>query len=471
MASACENEQHWPPKCCLNAIPARTIVAHVEPRQRRAYDERAREWDVPVADRIYCSEAACNLFIPAPSRDAAVARCARSHLTCVMCRNAGHGGADCPRDRDLARTNELAEEEGWKRCHGCRAYVEHRDACQHMTCRCGAEFCYVCGAPWRTCACTMEQLGRAKAEAAARRRERLDREAREEAAAAEAIRLVAEFEREEALKAELLQREQERVAEERRARELEARILREGERRRAVMAKLEALRDVFRVLHEMQDGLLREKYEESDRLAREDAEAGLRRMADVHELEREVQSAKADSRITKREAKVRAEYIARVAEERRLEDGYAAKLRAYWEAKKGGAEKMRVALDDFRMRMDAGRKVWKQWTDNELEAYCHYVREQQAIDAEIMDMKESQFRDLTRRFLLELAEQNVADRRWLQEVIAERDRLLDDLELVEIEDGEDIDTWFAKGELDETLSTGPWRETNPSIGEASETSD
>lgn len=33
----------------------------------------------------------------------------------------------------------------WQQCYRCRRWVEKIEACNHKTCRCGAEFCLVCG--------------------------------------------------------------------------------------------------------------------------------------------------------------------------------------------------------------------------------------------------------------------------------------------------------------------------------------
>lgn len=36
-----------------------------------------------------------------------------------------------------------------KPCPECRAKIEKRGGCDHMSCRCGHQFCWVCSAPWR----------------------------------------------------------------------------------------------------------------------------------------------------------------------------------------------------------------------------------------------------------------------------------------------------------------------------------
>jgi len=46
-----------------------------------------------------------------------------------------------------------AESNRWQRCYGCRRVVELRSGCNHMTCMCKSQFCYVCGMKWKTCNC------------------------------------------------------------------------------------------------------------------------------------------------------------------------------------------------------------------------------------------------------------------------------------------------------------------------------
>ncbi|KAI3822472.1 hypothetical protein L1987_10062 [Smallanthus sonchifolius] len=53
----------------------------------------------------------------------------------------------------------LAARNLWRQCIKCKHMIELAAGCYHMTCRCGYEFCYTCGAEWKnkkaTCSCPL----------------------------------------------------------------------------------------------------------------------------------------------------------------------------------------------------------------------------------------------------------------------------------------------------------------------------
>ena len=66
-----------------------------------------------------------------------------------MCKRDAHPvGQDCPNDWELDAVLKIGERSGWRRCYKCRTLVELTYGCTHMTCRCRAQFCYICGAVW-----------------------------------------------------------------------------------------------------------------------------------------------------------------------------------------------------------------------------------------------------------------------------------------------------------------------------------
>lgn len=66
-----------------------------------------------------------------------------------MCKREAHGvGKDCPEDWELERVLKIGEKSGWRRCYKCRNLVELAQGCTHVTCRCKAQFCYICGGVW-----------------------------------------------------------------------------------------------------------------------------------------------------------------------------------------------------------------------------------------------------------------------------------------------------------------------------------
>lgn len=68
---------------------------------------------------------------------------------CLTCKRSAHRlGQDCPEDIELETVLKMGEKSGWRRCYKCRNLVELTQGCTHMTCRCKAQFCYICGAVW-----------------------------------------------------------------------------------------------------------------------------------------------------------------------------------------------------------------------------------------------------------------------------------------------------------------------------------
>jgi hypothetical protein len=44
-----------------------------------------------------------------------------------------------------------------KQCPSCKFWVEKSEGCDHMTCRCSFEFCYICGGVYQQCECMEQQ--------------------------------------------------------------------------------------------------------------------------------------------------------------------------------------------------------------------------------------------------------------------------------------------------------------------------
>ncbi|TKA66135.1 hypothetical protein B0A49_07074 [Cryomyces minteri] len=145
------DESLFPPRCCRQPIPLHTVAAFLPAHLVPIFETKKVEFG--TVNRTYCSSPACSAFIHAQAIDGDVAKCqACSTTTCVICKAAAHSG-DCPNDEALQQLLETATTAGWQRCQSCRRFVELNHGCNHITCICSAQFCYLCGAPWKTCAC------------------------------------------------------------------------------------------------------------------------------------------------------------------------------------------------------------------------------------------------------------------------------------------------------------------------------
>ncbi|KAI1468567.1 uncharacterized protein F4812DRAFT_427308 [Daldinia caldariorum] len=148
---ASNDESLFPPRCCRQNIPLAKNQVFIDSDVVRTFRQKAIEFSTPR--RTYCHNRRCARFIPGTNYLNDVATCSHcGYRTCMICKGATHNG-DCPEDEQLNQVIELATEHRWQRCQRCWAMVELNTGCNHMTCRCGFQFCYVCGDRWKTCEC------------------------------------------------------------------------------------------------------------------------------------------------------------------------------------------------------------------------------------------------------------------------------------------------------------------------------
>lgn len=129
--------QHMPPRCCTqDHIPLRHVDRLFDNAFKKNWNRKFAEYS--TKNRIYCPSRRCGEWIkPANIRredGRKVARCSRCKTkVCCACNGRWHGHSPCPNDPETARLLAQAKEEGWKRCYRCKALVELKEGCNHMT--------------------------------------------------------------------------------------------------------------------------------------------------------------------------------------------------------------------------------------------------------------------------------------------------------------------------------------------------
>ncbi|KAG9693876.1 hypothetical protein KCU95_g6173, partial [Aureobasidium melanogenum] len=157
------DEAMYPPRCCGQTITLDSVRSIITSDLAVTFTKKAMEFD--TTNRTYCSNSACSQFIPNERINDDVAVCdVCNQRTCSICKGSAHHD-DCPEDETTQLTLQLGDTQQWQRCNDCRSLVERSAGCNHITCRCRAEFCYICAAPWRTCSCP--QFGEPEVQAGA----------------------------------------------------------------------------------------------------------------------------------------------------------------------------------------------------------------------------------------------------------------------------------------------------------------
>ncbi|KAK8156557.1 hypothetical protein BKA80DRAFT_337170 [Phyllosticta citrichinensis] len=149
-----KDESLYPPRCCRIPIPFSSVRFVLDKKVAEEFKSKVPELE--TKDRTFCFVPTCSAWIHPDLIKNDVGRCPKCKMaTCSLCKGEAHGLGECPKDEQTLQLLRLAEELKWQRCYQCRAMIEIDTGCYHMTCKCGAEWCYVCGMRWKDCTCPM----------------------------------------------------------------------------------------------------------------------------------------------------------------------------------------------------------------------------------------------------------------------------------------------------------------------------
>lgn len=157
------DETLYPPRCC-EVLPWQEIKLLLPRELATSFEQKMKELDTPTNERLYCAQPACSHFLGNTTTRVKFVRCplCRSN-TCATCRAVSHAGPCLFQPNEAEQqTIQLANEQGWQSCQRCKQIVDLiPGGCNHMTCRCGHQFCYACGLRWKTCRCRILDIANA----------------------------------------------------------------------------------------------------------------------------------------------------------------------------------------------------------------------------------------------------------------------------------------------------------------------
>ncbi|KAI3466918.1 hypothetical protein Pfo_023581 [Paulownia fortunei] len=163
---------------CKNFISAFECRSFLPVISYESLERVLAEANILNSDKIYCPYPNCSVLLdPRECLSTKASSSSQSENSCVecpvcqrsICVDCGfpwHSLITCEEYQNLPlegrdacdlTSHSLALHKRWRRCPQCRRMVELTHGCYHLTCWCGHEFCYSCGAEYRdgqqTCQC------------------------------------------------------------------------------------------------------------------------------------------------------------------------------------------------------------------------------------------------------------------------------------------------------------------------------
>jgi hypothetical protein len=148
-----------PPRCCKVHIGLNVATLVMSPEDSSRFHQAHLEHITPTEKKMYCPRKACSQFILLDlvdtSNSGGIFSCpACNEKLCARCRKVRHQSLTCEQQAGIDSDggdglfSRLTEKQQWKKCSSCHATIELSQGCNHMTCKCGYQFCYRCGTKW-----------------------------------------------------------------------------------------------------------------------------------------------------------------------------------------------------------------------------------------------------------------------------------------------------------------------------------
>ncbi|KAF2206358.1 hypothetical protein CERZMDRAFT_3033, partial [Cercospora zeae-maydis SCOH1-5] len=149
---ALQDRTSWPPRWGRQRLDYRDFRDMLDNHTLRRLDERCREERCPVAERVYCrqmrGDGECGTFIGGRSdAEAVCGLCSRcGQYTCLRCSTSFRYARDERSNMSTRHQCQLPTQSGkdYQNCPDCGQRVQLADGCNHITCICGEQFCYLC---------------------------------------------------------------------------------------------------------------------------------------------------------------------------------------------------------------------------------------------------------------------------------------------------------------------------------------
>lgn len=156
---ALRDEELIPVRCCEFPLSREAAQKVLNTAQLQKYEARVKELTV-CTNRLYCPKKICSAFLGSKneSHEREEKKCPICHTACCSaCGLEQHVGPCKPDAAAEDEVREWAKGKNVRQCEQCRRFIESEGGCNHMTCKCGYQFCFRCGEQWKLGACQAEK--------------------------------------------------------------------------------------------------------------------------------------------------------------------------------------------------------------------------------------------------------------------------------------------------------------------------